>query len=279
MILERAQLTLDERMAEWAKLAAARRPLLATEPLTGSTLLVPMGWQQHDTGLVVTTMWDQQVDFTYSQSQRVWDFDAPPSTLGPTGIPLINFNQSDEWLETPDAAFWNDSAGASEPSYCWAFWVNIVAGVSAHVLFAKSPSAASNGSDWILFIDTDETFGIRIIDDSADAYIGSVTSALSDGLHHLAGTKHDDAVDSASILTYVDGVLDRSDDISGTYVNQEDGTQAVRIGANTAGTSPTGNSILGGPLGPVFRQVGTGAVWTPDAIRRDYQLGRAALGI
>ncbi len=274
VITHQARLTLPQRHIEWQKLADARLELFGTD-----ALLVPMAWQTHDTGLVVTTIGGQQVDFTYSQSQRVWDFDTPPSYLGPTGIPIINFNQSDEWLETPDAAFWNDTAGSSEPSYYWSCWVFTVAGVAIHTLLSKSTSAGETGTDWMTIIQSNETYQCKIIDDSANAVIGSQSSALSDGWHYLAATKHDDSALSSSVITYVDGVADRSDFTEGTYVQQEDGTTVVRFGAESDGDSPLGLSVAGGPLGPMFIAVGANAVPTPDAILRDYQLGRAALGI
>ena len=279
VILERARLTLAERQAEWAKIASARANLLATEPLTGSTLLVPMGWQTHDTGLVVTTMWDQQVDFTYTNSGLpLWA--TQPNYLGATGIPILNFDQSTDWLESPDADFWDDSAATSEPSYCWAFWVLTVTGAISNTLWSKSSTNSGSGTSWITFYVSTERLACRIIDDSAGAFIGSQsTLGLADGWHHFAITKHDDGVDSASVITYVDGVADRTDSTFGTYVNQETSTTVVRIGAESDGGNPNGLSIAAGPLGPVFRQVGTGAVWTPDVILRDAQLGAAALGI
>lgn len=273
VILERARLTLPERGVRWQALADARLQLFGVD-----ALIVPMGWQTYDTGLVATTIGGQQVGFTYSQSQSVFDFDTPPSYLGPLGIPVINFNQSDEWLETPDAAFWNDSAGASEPSYYWSMWANIVATADINALWVKGAGIGTGGSDWAFFISTTENFGARVMDDSANAFIGSTAGILS-GWHHLAATKHDDAATDASIITYVDGVSDRGDNGSGAYVAQEDGTAVVRIGALSNGNAPNGNSLAGGPLGPMFIAVGANAVPTPDAIRRDYQLGRAALGV
>lgn len=272
------QLTLDEREVRWQALADQRQLLLATEPGTGTTLLVPMGWQTYDTGLVVTTLWDQQVDFTYSQSQRVWDFDTPPSYEGPLGMPVINFNRSDEWLQAEDAAFWNDSAGTTEPSYCWAMWVFLVAGAAAQVLWSKSTTTNQTGQDWTVHLSSTEQFTIRIIDDAVGAYIGSITSTvLSAGWHHLAGTKNDAGIDSASVITYVDGEEDRSDSTNGVYSDQQDGTNNVRIGAELDGGAPNGSPIAGAACGPVFRQVDTGAVWTPDVIRRDYELTRPYL--
>ena len=88
VILERARLTLPERQAKWAEIANARLALFGAD-----ALIVPMAWQTHDTGLVVTTIGGEQVDFTYSQSQSVFDFDTPPSYLGPLGIPVINESQ------------------------------------------------------------------------------------------------------------------------------------------------------------------------------------------
>lgn len=275
VIRRRDRLTLDEREARWQTIADQRLLLFGTD-----ALMVPMGWQTHDTGLVTTTIGSEQVDFTYSQAQSVFDFDTPPSYLGPLGIPIINFNQNDEWLETPDAAFWNDTAGTNEPSYFWSLWVNVIAGAATNVLFSKSQSTGTIlGTDWILTLNSSEILVVKLFDDSADASIGSETSVLSDGWHQFAATKHDDGVNSASIITYVDGVADRADNTAGTYVNQEDGTEVVRIGAETDDGFPNGLSIAGGPLGPMFIPVGAGTVPTPDAILRDYQLGRAVLGI
>jgi hypothetical protein len=237
-----------------------------------------MAWQTHDTGTVVTTIGGQQVDFTYSQSQSVFDFDTPPSYLGPLGIPVINFNQSDEWLETPDAAFWNDTAGSSEPSYYWSCWVFVVAGSTEQTIWSKSPASFITGKDWHVFIGGDEKIRIEIYDDSVDGFIGARTSLFL-GWHHFAGTKHDDAATAASVILYIDGVADRVDNTSGSYVAQEDGTLPVRIGAESDGGSPLGSPLAGGPLGPMFIAVGANTVPTPDAILRDYQLGRVALGI
>ena len=189
-------------------------------------------------------------------------------------------NGIDEWLETPDAPFWNDSAGLSEPSYCWAVWVDVVAGATDRVLWSKTPNIlAATWTDWVVYVFNTELFIAAVFDLSADASIASVSGGLADGWHHLAATKHDDSALSSSVITYVDGEADRADTPTGTYVQQEDNTTVVRIGADASGGNLNTDPIAGGPLGPVFRQVGTGAVWTPDAIRRDYQLGRAVLGI
>ena len=267
---------LAEKQALWAPLYAATLDILGT-----AALLVPMGDDNHQNGArtTVTTVGEEQVVFTYTKA--VDAFDSPPTFEGPAGIPVINFNQSDEWLETPDAAFWNDSAGSSEPSYYWSCWVNIIAGTSTNMLWTKTPNPGTAGTDWVMFITTAERVVMRIIDDSAAAYIGQLASnALPSAWHHIAVTKHDDSALSSSILLYVDGLLIvDSDDESGTYVAQEDGTTVVRIGAESDGGAPNGNPLAGGPLGPCFIPVGTGAVPTPDAILRLYQLGRAALGV
>ncbi|KKN75602.1 hypothetical protein LCGC14_0378400 [marine sediment metagenome] len=267
-------LKVSDNQARWAALYEARLDLLGLD-----CLLVPMGDTNHEAGdrTTVTTVGDEQVVFTYTEAVTSWD--TPPTVKGPLSIPVINFNQSDEWLETPDAAFWNDSAGSSEPSYCWAFWVNVVAGASGQSLMMKSTANNNQGQNWVTIVDSDETFRCRIIDDTANAFIGARSGVLSAGWHHLAATKHDDAITSASIITYIDGEVDRTDNTNGTYADQQDGTQVVRIGAETDGGNPLGSPVAGGPLGPVFRPVGTGAVWTPDAIRRDFQLGRAVLGV
>lgn len=263
------------KQALWTPSYAAVERIL---DLTTAGLLVPIGDPNDEPSdpTTVTTRGAEQVVFTYTNSGRhLW------STLlgyeGPGQVPVLYFDGSTDWLETPDAAFWNDSAGASEPSYFWSCWVNVVAGVAQNALWAKTNTFAGSGQDWGSVIFTDETFSLRIFDDSAGAFIGSTTGALGNGWHYLAITKHDDGVDSASVITYVDGVVDRADDTSGSYVQQEDGTGVVRIGSESDGGSQNSNSIAGGPLGPVFIPVGTGTVPTANQILALYQSGRRML--
>ncbi len=226
----------------------------------------------------VTTRGAEQVDFTYTNSGRhLW---ATALTYeGPGQIPVLNFDQSTDWAESPDAPFWNDTAGSNEPSYCWALWVFVVAGASIHSLFTKTPSLGTAGTDWGLLLGSTEVFTGRIYDDSAAAFIGSLSSVLSGGWHYLVATKHDDAATSASVISYVDGEADRSDDADGTYVTQQDGTVVVRIGAESDGGFPNGQSIAGAGHGPIFKNVGAGAVWTPDEIRSVFQRQRVGLGV
>lgn len=260
----------------WAALYEARLDLLGVD-----AVLVPLGDTNHEAGdrTTVTTIGKEQVVFTYTEA--VTSFDTPPTVEGPAHISVINFNQSDEWVETPDAGFWNDSAGSSEPSYTWILWVKVVAGGSGQALWTKSSALDQNGQDWAMYLNSSEKLVVRTIDDDATATIGRFyNTALSEAWHHIAVTKDDAASDQTDFTIYIDGeVITPSTTNTGSYIQQEDGTTVVRLGAESDGGSPIGGLMAGGPLGPLFIPVGTGPLPTADIIRRDYQLGRAALGV
>lgn len=280
------RLTGDERKAKWAGIYAATRSLLWT-PGDTAYLQVPMADQAHDTGLVVTTIGTEQVAGTYSAGLSVFDWAAPPSYLDPLGCPVINFDGVGNWVEFVDAPFWNDTAGSNESSYCWAMWVFVIPSSNFYVLFNKSNAVGTSGKDWMTLIGSDEKLVVRIWDDSANAYIGQVSNnALSDGWHHIAVTKADDnaggTTDAMSndVILYDNGaVLASTISKVDTYVTQEGGTNVVRFGAETDGASPNGLSIAGAFAGPIFRAVGANAVWSPDTVKRLFQLQGAALGI
>lgn len=281
VLLEQPRLTLPERQAKWAGIMATTRAMLWT-PGDTAYVQVPMADQSRDTGLVVTTVGTEQVPFTYSNSLSVFDWATPPSYIGPLLCPVINFDGIGNWLSTADAPFWNDTAGSSEPSYCWAMWVFVVAGTSQQSLFFKTNVFSENGDDWGIALDSSERFQSKIIDASANGFIGSRTSALSEGLHHLVMTKADDNVSpglASDVISYVDGVVDRNDFTFGSYDNQQDGTREVRIGAETDGGSPLSSPMVGAFAGPIFRAVGPNDVWTLDTVKRLYQFQGAALGI
>lgn len=273
--------TLDvvDRSSLWVPYYNAVDELLS---VNSTGLLVPFGDRNHEDSPTaptkVTTTGAQQVDFTFTNSGRhLWE--TALTYEGPGQIPMLHFDGSTDWMETPDAPHWNDTAGSSEPSYNLALWVFVIAGASQLGLFMKTPNPGTTGTDWAAFIDSSERFEFRVADDLNNAYIGSRTSVLSPGWHWLTVTKHDDGITAASIITYVDGEANRSDNIAGSYTDQQDGTTVVRIGAESDGGSPNNNPIAGGSHGPLFEPVGAGAVWTPEQIRTFYQRQRVGLGV
>lgn len=215
--------------------------------------------------------------FTYAPGSRD-DWAKPAYYLrNQHRLPIVPFDGTNNWLETPDADIWDDSAATSEPSYCWAVWVKVDSSKSAnHVLWTKSSNRSTSGQSWVNYLSSAEQFVARTIDDSAAAFIGSITSVLPNGWHWLVDTKNDDSIDNDSHNTYVDGVLNRSDSGAGTYVQQETSTRVVRIGALTNDVNANGLDMAGGSNGPIFQAIGTGAVWTPTQVDRLYEIELAA---
>ena len=74
MVITRATLTLPEREAKWNRISDA---ILEIIP---DSLIVPMGWQKHDTGLVVTTI---EMSISVAGNGCVW---RPVGTTGRVSI-------------------------------------------------------------------------------------------------------------------------------------------------------------------------------------------------
>lgn len=259
----------DRALSERAQLDAlyAHRLWLTN----GKGLLVPLGDEKHGalSGNTVETIGAEQFVFTLAGAASFNAMDTPPKKIGI--VPYLTPNGSDEWLETPDAAPWNDTAGVSEPSYTWIIYVNVVAGAAIQVLWSKSPSVVTAaGTDWIWFITATERMNLRTFDDSVPARIGAVTTAALSGWHQLAYTKSTTA-DATSFTASVDGVaVANNDESDGAYAEQEDGTTVVRIGAESDGGSP-----LDSPIAlPLFVP---GYVMSPNYILRDKHLMFAAM--
>ena len=258
----------DRALSERAQLDAlyAHRLWLTN----GKGLLVPLGDEKHGalSGNTVETIGAEQFVFTLAGAANFNAMDTPPKKIGI--VPYLTPNGSDEWLETPNAAPWNDTAGVSEPSYTWIVWVRVAAG-GTRSLWTKTPTFATTGTDWTLYLDGSERPTISVFDDSADAYIGrSDASELSQLWHQLGFTKSTGTT-SAAITIYLDGVaVDDTDVESGAYVNQENGTNVVRIGAQS-----DGGALLQSPItGFVFVP---GYVMSANYILRDFHLMRAAM--
>ncbi len=94
-------------------------------------------------------------------------------------------------------------------------------------------------------------------------------SVLSAAWHHLAFTKSTAAASSAFNI-YVDAVdADDADSESGTYVQQENGSTVVRIGAESDGGNPLGSPLAGADAGPMFIP---GQVLSLNQIKEDFRI-------
>lgn len=236
--------------------------------LGNSGIICPLLNDQWDTGATTFTSRRAHTDgaeaiFTAAtdEGSTVGDFLVPPTFEGIT--PVIRFTAaSNEWFETPDTpnvgptAYWNGTADGSapnEPAYTWLMWTKVVAGGSGQTLWSKSAAQGTTGTDWIMFWGGAEKLGIRTFDDNANTFIGTLAdAAFIDGQWvHVAVVKTTVAADTAFTI-YVDGAVVADTDVAeaGTYVAQEDGTNVVRIGAETDGSLSFDSSLACGALGP-----------------------------
>ncbi len=257
-------------LSERTQLDALYRARLALT--NGKGLLVPLGDSKHGalSGNTVTAIGAEQPVFTLAGAANFNVMDTPPKKIGI--VPYLTPNGTDEWLETPDAGFWTDTAGVSEPSYTWIMYLNVVAGAASRAIWSKSPSISeTSGTDWYLFLNSSEQLKVRTFDDNANALIGArYNTALSEGWQQIAVTKSTTAAASA-FLIYINGALVANvDETIGTYVAQEDGTTVVRIGAESDGGAPLNSPIMGCLFVP-------GYVMSPNYIRRDWHLVNAAM--
>lgn len=259
----------DRALSERIQLDALYRARLALT--NGKGLLVTPGDSKHGalSGSTVTTIGAEQVVFTQAGAANFNAWDTPPRKIGI--VPYLTPNGSDEWLESPDASFWTDTAGASEPSYTFIVYVNVVAGASNQTLWSKTAAIDTTGTDWAFVLDSAEKALLRTFDDGNNGYISSlIDSALSEAWHQMAFTKTT-GTSSAAFTAYVDGAsVAETGSTAGTYTQGDDSTTVVRIGAESDGGLP-----LNSPFAlPIFVP---GYVMSANYILRDFHLMRAAM--
>ncbi len=237
----------------------------------GKGLIVPLGDLKHGvlTGTTVTGIGGEQPVFTLAGATSFNKMDTPPARQGI--VPYLTPNQSDEWLESPDASFWTDTAGASEPSYTFICYVKVVAGASNQTIWAKTAAIDTTGTDWALVLDSAEKAFLRTFDDGNNGFISSLLDvALSEAWHQIAFTKTTGTT-SGAFTAYVDAVsVAETGSTDGTYTEGDDSTTVVRIGAESDGGLP-----LGSPIAlPLFVP---GYVMSAAYIKRDFDMMKIAM--
>ena len=274
VLLERARLTLDEREAEWAKLAAALLSLLGN-----TTTILPLGDQTHDTGLVLTTIGSEQVDFTYSE--RIYAWDTPPRFLGPLGIPILEFNAVDEEADTPDIGYFSrdDFGGANGLSI--GVWANVTDTATARIMVSKwDDSGGAELREWEFYINSSDLLTFGTADESVNVFPNRRSdAAITMGELRFFVVTYNGAGGGSNMngaTLYDNGtVLASTANNEGTYDGMEDLGVQPAIGRIFGSGLFFSGSMTGGPLGPFFTQIEL----TADQVLRAYQLGRAALGI
>ncbi|KKK54877.1 hypothetical protein LCGC14_3080280, partial [marine sediment metagenome] len=119
-------------------------------------IIIPIGdtAQENSGRTAVTTLGGQEAVFTYSEA--ISSFDTPPTIAGPSRLPLVAFNATDEEADTPDAAFWSrDDAGGAN-GFSLGLWANVTNTGTARCFMAKYDETGVQ-REWIWFLNTTDT--------------------------------------------------------------------------------------------------------------------------
>lgn len=249
--------------------------------ILGSTgVIIPIGDTNHENAgrTTVTTVGEEAAVFTYPEA--VSGFDTIPSLLGPSRIPIVHFNGSDEYAESPDDGFWTrDDAGGAN-GFTIGVWANLTNITASRALLGKFDN--DGDQEWLLFANwgtdqmqlqiIDSTVGVICFrEEDADAPLGTLTHWV------VTYDGQGGALAADGIRIYRNGVLSASTATNnGSYVGMRNTALTVNVGRNvgTSGRYFLG-SMAGGPLAPFF----VPSELTADAVRRLFQLGRAALDV
>ena len=210
--------------------------------------------------------WDTPFDQTdYDQYQGV--------------VPFLTFNGTDEYITTPDAAFWTGGDAATDNAFSVGAWINMVDATKFRIVGkGDDPSPlewllTSSGTDFYVFVCYDNT---AAPDNQLTSTID--TSATADeGKDIFIVATYDGSSTAAGVTMYRNGIAPAQTKVKGaTYVAMHDSGGLPSIGAWTPGTDTFANGkIYGGPLGPFFAQ----RVLTADEVLRLYHLGKKMLEI
>lgn len=249
----------------------------------GSTMsILPLGDIHHYSALnKFKTIGGEQVEFTWSEA--IESFDTPFDRTSPDSyqgiIPFVDFNGTDEWASTPDAAYWSNNDDNTEP---WSLgaWIQIAATSTTRSILSKF--GANGTKEWDWRVSASEDLILNIDDDTGSANIQQVTDvALSTGRWVFVVSTYN-SVGGANAETgmknYVDGVLVASTaSKSGSYGRMQDLASLVYLGARERNSvsQEFGTRIAGASQGPWFTLVELSA----DAILRLFEIGRRALSL
>lgn len=271
MVLQHARYgtQLLEKQAIWAPIYEARLQRFGT-----TAVILPFGDPNHENGALTTftTVGEIQAVFTYNEARDAWD--SGLTHVGPSFIPVLTFNGTDEEADSPDAAYWSTTLDA----FSWVAWVNLTDATSSTILAKYTESG--NLREWRFHLTSGDDLQYILSDEddasTPNATLDSLTDvAISQSTWvHLAAT-YDGSANASGINLYVDGVLVASTDTDdANFTSGRDTTATVELGRGN-GTNFFDGQMAGGPLGVTVVQ----AALTADQILLDYQLGRSMLGV
>lgn len=241
--------------------------------------IIPIGDPAHENAArtTVTTVGNGNGNglvFTYPEA--ITAFDLPPLyQRTPFRMPVVRWNGSDEFAESPDATFWsrNDASGEAVTIGVWGI-VTDTGGVQS--IMTKWDSSTGQ-QEWQWTIRSDEAIRLTIRDDSVptEPFRNSDAAVTQGRLVFFVVT-----YDGGGGATAVNGVTFYEDGIAvastatnqGTYLAMEGGIDVVGLGVVNSGGTPANffnDQMLGGPLGPFFTQ----QELTAAQVRNLYHIG------
>lgn len=261
--------SLADKKAGWAVLRESRFSNFGT-----TAWIAPMGDSDFDTNSVVTTAGEEQLLMTYSED--VTGFDNPPTFEGPSGIPVIDFNGTDEEADIPDNVALS-TVGAFSIVVCL-----FLTDATSSIIVAKwDESSASELREFQCGFDSSDRPYMEVYDESENASIGRRDgTAITEGVWvHLTFT-FSGGTDAADISILLNGVaVDDADVVDDAgFANAEDLATVFSLGYITGTGSSKAefldSKMTGGPFGLAMVLVEL----TADQALRDYQLFRDAIG-
>jgi len=275
-------------MAQWSPILEARMAVIAgvagyggqavtalADPLAGLPTAATFVGVDPDGGSLSPT-------WTYTEAP--YGFDSPLDLTDPASwvgiLPFVKLNGTDEYISSPDAAWWTLAGGLSIEAWVW-----MPTGAANYPCLIGKWDDAAAAREWMLFYDCStappaQRLSFLIYDDVANADIGRrVTPGLPpDTWHHIIAT-WDGVGAAANLRIYSDGI--RVDDANtgggGAFVAMQDTASAVTIGRRADLTNPSyyPGRVAGGGLCPIV----TDTVIPPAEVARLYRLGRQPLGL
>jgi hypothetical protein len=214
---------------------------------------------------------------TWDSAPSSWatpfDLTSPDSFQGI--IPILTFDGSNDEADTPDTSYFTRGDSSDDSPFTIIAYLNLTASASAKSILAKFSSGAR---EWgLVFTNAEKLYAIFFDESSDDNVTRLADNATTVGVMNqvamtYAGTGGGSAMNGVTFFENGESIA--STPASSGYVAMQDEGGVIELGSKTQGEFFKG-SMAGGPAGIAFSQI----LLSPDAIRRDFQLMRKALGV
>ena len=189
----------------------------------------------------------------------------------------MQLNGTDEYLTTPDDAFWTGGDASTDNAFSMGAWINMVDATKFRIMIKTNDLTPA---EWSFTTDSNDLYGLFLFDDTtaaANQLRSTVDTAgtADEGKDIFVVATYDGSGTAIGVNVYRNGTLPaQTRTLGGTYVAMHDTTALVKIGLDILGIDTLANgTIYGGPLGPFFTQ----KVLTADEVLQIYNVGVALI--